>query len=234
MTLLPKNTEVDIQSILIHQTDHWLAVNKPAGISVERQPGVSDTLEDLLYNYLSQRVKKPFVGIVHRLDRPTSGVLLVALKKSALSLLNEQFRMSAPSKIYHALTNAPAPAPQGVLRHFLKKDLISKKAIAFTQVVPESKEATLSYKILELASSRYHLWEIQLLSGKFHQIRAQLAEIGCPVVGDVLYGGIAIPRPHTIGLHAASLSFIDPISKQQVLLKAPYPDHIPWSDLQRG
>lgn len=231
MILSPNNPEVDIQSIIIQQTENWLAVNKPAGISVERQPGVSDTLEDLLYAYLQQRVKKPFVGIVHRLDRPTSGVLLVALKKNALSLLNEQFRASAPTKLYHALTTTPPPIPEGTLRHWLKKDLMGKKALVYTHAVPESKEATLTYRVLDSGHASYTLLEIQLLSGKFHQIRAQLAEIGCPLVGDVLYGGIAINRPYTIGLHAASLTFTDPMSSQLVALKAPYPNHVPWSAL---
>ncbi len=221
---------MDIRPFILIETKTWLAVNKPAGISVERQLGASDTLEDLVLHYLSQKEPHPFLGIVHRLDRLTSGVLLFAKKKNSLRLLNHQFSTGRTMKIYLALTLNPPKEKQGTLRHWLHKDQAGKKAIIFHTPTKEAKEVTLKYKI-RTTTPCCTLWEIQLLSGKFHQIRAQLAASGCPIIGDVLYGGTPDPKANGIALHAWKLSFNDPETNLPVHLEAPIPTSTPWATL---
>lgn len=221
---------MDIRPFILVETKTWLAVNKPAGISVERQLGASDTLEDLVLHYLSQKESRPFLGIVHRLDRLTSGVLLLAKKKNSLRELNLQFSSGRTTKIYLALTlNAPNEK-QGTLRHWLQKDQTGKKAIIVHAPTKEAKEVTLKYKI-RTTTPHGTLWEIQLLSGKFHQIRAQLAASGFPIIGDALYGGTTDPKASGIALHAWKLSFNDPETGVPVHLEAPIPLGSPWTTL---
>lgn len=207
---------------IVQETSGWIAVNKPPGISVECQPGVKYTLEDLALSYLSSTARKPSIGIVHRLDRPTSGLVLLAKKKSVLLEFHALFRGAKIRKTYLAVSNVAPELKKGILEHWLVKDTLQKKAIVTTQQHPDAALARLKYRIL--AQKNHHfLWEIQLLSGKYHQIRAQLSSIGCPIVGDTLYGGISLPMVNTIALHARNLVFPDPISGNQLALEASLP-----------
>ncbi len=207
---------------IVQETSDWIAVNKPPGISVECQPGVKDTLEDLALSYLSTTARKPSVGIIHRLDRPTSGLVLLAKKKSVLLEFNALFRGAKIRKTYLAVSNAAPELKKGILEHWLVKDTLQKKAIVVTQQNPGAALARLKYRIL--AQKNHHfLWEIQLLSGKYHQIRAQLSAIGCPIVGDTLYGGISIPTANTIALHARKLVFPDSLTGNQIALESALP-----------
>lgn len=212
--------------IVLAETKSWLALLKPAGISVERQPGAIDTLEDQVFQYLGRQSPHPFVGIVHRLDRPTSGIVLIAKKKSSLSRLNTQFSEGKVQKTYLACTRYAPEPPQGILRHWLEKNLLEKKAIVHTHPAKLSQEAVLDYTVLQRLPNGC-LWEVHPRTGRFHQIRAQLAAVGCPILGDILYGGEPCV-PNAIALHAWKITFQDPDTGAPVHLQAAPPDNDSW------
>ncbi len=213
-----------LQDILLAETVSWFAVDKPSGISVECQPGASDTLEDLALHYGGG---KKGIWIVHRLDRPTSGVVLMAKKKGALTKIQEQFRNGQVQKIYLARTQHKPDQEQGVLRHWLVKDQKAKTASALSYPEAHAQEALLRYQVDTFRESGW-LWRIELLSGRFHQIRAQLSAVGCPILGDELYGGLPLPGFSGIALHAQELHFRDPDTGALVTIKAPLPETSAW------
>lgn len=206
---------------VLYESTWLLVVNKPAGMVVEKSPHYP-SVESWAKNYVAQHTQKPFVGIIHRLDRPVSGVLLLAKKKAALKDLNEQFRLRTIQKIYLTLVEKEPPTPSATLTHWLKKDVIYKKALIYKYAVNQSEECSLTYHIKEKIES-YFLLEIQLHTGKFHQIRAQLAAVGCPIVGDKKYDAISPYKEDAIALHASRLTFVDPLTQQSVTIEAPAP-----------
>jgi 23S rRNA pseudouridine1911/1915/1917 synthase len=214
---------------IIRETQGWLAVNKPPGLSVECQPGATDTMEDLVFTYLSSTTRKPFVGIVHRLDRPTSGIVLFAKKKSVLQEMHSLFRSAKIRKTYLAVSIGTPNLKKGMLEHLLVRDTVQKKALVVATPCPGASLARLQYRILTVKNNNA-LWEIRLLTGKYHQIRAQLGAIGCPVAGDVRYGASALPEAEAIALHAQRLVFPDPVSGSVILLEAPLPKIKIWND----
>ncbi|MBK6947301.1 MAG: RluA family pseudouridine synthase [Haliscomenobacter sp.] len=163
---------------------------------------------------------------MHRLDRPTSGVVLMAKKKGALTNIQEQFRNGKVQKIYLARTQHKPDQDQGALRHWLVKDQKAKTARALSHPETSAQEALLRYHIVSCQESGW-LWRIELLSGRFHQIRAQLSAIGCPVIGDTLYGGLSLPGYPGIALHALELHFYDPNTGEPVTVRAPQPESPP-------
>lgn len=192
------------------ETPQWLVVNKPGGLLVERSLYDFPSVEVEVENYLKAQSMRPFVGIVHRLDRAVSGVLLVAKKKQALKLLNEQFRDRKVKKRYWALVENAPPQAQGLLSGWLLKDQLQKKAFIFEQQRTGTLACSLEYKSLGQKSGLTWL-EIDLHTGKFHQIRAQLAAIHCPIAGDEKYGATSSSYARdAIALHARSLGFFDP------------------------
>lgn len=208
---------------IIAEGDRWVAINKPGGIGVEKH-FEHDTVEKRALEQFKRpgATKLPFVGIVHRLDRPVSGVLLLAQNKSTLVALNELFAERKMTKVYHALVSSPPPAKEGRLRHFLLKDKFGRKAIAANRPLPGAKEAILEYKLLEEINGRY-LLEVRPESGKFHQIRVQLAQMGCPIIGDGVYGSMFPFFADCIALHAKALSFVPPGASVSLTVEAPYP-----------
>lgn len=206
---------------ILYESKWLLAVNKPANLLVEHSPHFP-SVEDWAQHHISRQEKKPFIGIIHRLDRAVSGVLLLAKRKAALKDLNEQFRERQVQKIYLALVEKAPPNQQGTLTNWLRKDQAAKKAIVFDKPVEEAVKCSLDYRLAGKNASGFIL-EIQLHTGKFHQIRAQLATIGCPILGDVKYGATLPYRAGLIALHAWKLSFKDPLTGDQVLLEAPIP-----------
>lgn len=199
---------------ILFEDYYLLAVNKPAGLSSEsgkeRHPSAEQ--EALMYftrqlqeRSASKRLKAtPYLRAVHRLDRAASGVLLFAKTKTALSNLMEQFEKGTVQKVYHAVTEVRPPAETGTLSHWLKKDPEGRKAIITEKEQRGSQFCKLEYKVLE-TKGKNTLLEIRPQSGRFHQIRAQLAFIGCPIAGDVLYGGKPW-RENEIKLHAVRLT----------------------------
>lgn len=216
---------------VLAETRHWLAINKIAGLNVEQLWDYPSVEADVRQYLQEQGIRKPYVGIVHRLDRPVSGVLLVAKKKSSLKKLNEQFRDRKVHKLYHAVVEGAVADPQGTLTHHLVKDQKNKRAWAFPKPQKGSIEASLDYKVLQIQESTSYL-EIRPLSGKFHQIRVQLAASGHPIVGDEKYGSTRPYLPNAIQLHASCLGFFDPVSAEPIHVEAPLPDHPGWMDLQ--
>lgn len=206
---------------ILYESAWLLAVNKPAGLLVEQSPHYP-SVESWAENYVAQQTRKPFIGIVHRLDRPVSGVLLLAKRKAALKDLNEQFRQRTIQKTYLALVEKEPPAPSGKLLHWLKKDVKNKKAIIYNHLVNQSDECLLGYNF-QYKIGNYYLLKIELHTGKFHQIRAQLAAIGCPIVGDEKYGATNAYQKDAIALHANVLRFKDPLSGDPLTIEAPAP-----------
>lgn len=204
-----------------------MVINKPASIATEQHFNYDTVEARAQVQWKRPRSLKPaYVGIVHRLDRPVSGALLLAKNKSTLRLLNEAFAAKAVQKTYWAVTERPLPAEAGELRHYIARDRMGKKAIAATRPIPGAKEARLRYRLRFTKNGRYH-WEITPVTGRFHQIRVQLATAGAPIVGDATYGSPLPLSPDCIALHAQSLGFSDPHSKKPVEVSAPLPDYWP-------
>ena len=208
-----------MELIVVFENDQIIVVDKPAGIQVEHFSG-QVSLEDMVWEYLEKKIKKPFVGIVHRLDKPVSGLVILAKKKSALKKLNEQFRERKIEKGYFAITNSKPVEEQGKLEHYLKRSADKRSAVLTSKKDSKGIFCALEYQMIE-EKDAFYLLEVKPLTGRFHQIRVQLAAIGCPIIGDVVYGGKEIKNMVGIGLRAISLGFYDPLSGQKIELKAP-------------
>lgn len=220
---------------VLAESKHWIVVDKPAGLNVEQlwdYPSVEQEVRD----YLTEAGRKPpYVGIVHRLDRPVSGVLLLAKKKSSLKILNEQFAQRSVKKIYWAITERTPEVEIGTLIHYLAKDQKNKRALAYAKIAKGRIRAELEYqKLAQVTRSEkgvekiYSKLEIRPITGKFHQIRIQLATVGCPIVGDVKYGAEAGEDPFEIALHARTLTFQDPHTGEEVRVTAQPPAMKIW------
>lgn len=212
--------------LVLYEDNHLLAMNKPPGLSTQESPGGSGSLEETAREYVREAKAKPgnvYLHAVHRLDRGASGVVLFSTTSKALARLNTAQRARAMTKIYHAVVDRDPPAAEGKLTHHLKHG--SHRADVVLPDAPGAREATLTYRLL--ASERgLHLLEVTLLTGRYHQIRAQLAEAGMPIVGDEKYGGT--PRTGDgFALHHARLEFEHPVRHVRVRIEAPYPDDFP-------
>lgn len=215
---------------VLAETPQWLAINKPAGLLVEHSQWGYPSVEDEVMAYLAEQTRKPFVGIVHRLDRAVSGALLLAKKKQTLKDLNEQFRQHTVKKQYWALVEKAPEEAAATLSGWLWKDQQNKKAILYDHQVSGALACSLAYRTLQVSAAGAWL-EIDLHTGKFHQIRVQLAAIGCPIVGDEKYGASKEYLPDAIALHACRLVFTDPITHEKVIITAPKPVHDLWQAL---
>lgn len=215
---------------VIAEGNRWVAVNKPAGIGVEKHFDY-DTVERRALRQFQRpgASKQPYVGIVHRLDRPVSGVLLLARNKSTLVSLQRLFTDRLMAKGYLALVNHPPPAKSGRLRDFLLRDRYGKKAIAARRPLPGAKEGVLDYRVLGGRDDQY-LLEVKPQTGKFHQIRVQLAQCGCPIIGDGAYGSLVPLEGNQIALHAHQLRFIPPAGHKPIMVTASLPSIFPdWA-----
>lgn len=223
---------LDVSQILFEDY-YLLAINKPAGLSSEHGSGSHPSAERDALAYFtvqlnekstSQRPKStPFLRAAHRLDRPTSGVLVFAKTKTALANLMSQFEQREAQKTYLAIVQNPPAQESAALVHWLKKDPTGKKSLVFNRENRGLQKAELLYATRE-TSWKGALLELHPLTGRFHQIRAQLAHIGSPVFGDELYGSRAW-KEHQIKLHAAKLAFHHPKTGEPMLLEAPLPEH---------
>ncbi|MEO0790317.1 MAG: RNA pseudouridine synthase [Bacteroidota bacterium] len=222
---------------IIGQGHRWSLINKPAGIAVERYK-TTDTVElRALRQFRRNRAtKEPYIGIVHRLDKPTSGCLLLTHNKSTLVDFQKQWEERTVRKHYWALVGIPPSQESGRLIHYIHRDRTGRKAIASSRPIRNAKQAELSYKILQ-SEQDFTLLELELFTGRFHQVRAQLSAIGCPIIGDSLYGEKSLFMENIIALHARSLSFEahieDPATggrKERLDFKAPVPAYWPIND----
>lgn len=188
-------------------------------------------LSEVVKEYIAQKYEKPgavFLGVVHRLDRPTSGIVVFARTSKALTRLNKMFAERETEKTYWAIVKNPPPQGEGTLIHFLKKNSKQNKSYAYPKEVPESKKAILHYKILRKLDN-YSLLEIDLETGRHHQIRAQLSFIGCSIKGDLKYGFDRSNPDGSIHLHSKKLSFVHPVQKTEITIIAPTPEDPLWN-----
>lgn len=214
---------------ILAETAQYLVVNKPAGLLSEKSSFENLTLEGLVEEYLQspKHSKAPFVGVVHRLDRVTSGAMVFAKNKSSLKALNQQVSERKIKKTYLAIVEQEPPQKTATLQHHLVKKQKEKVSEIYTQAQKDSIECSLSYRYVQ-AGKLGHLLEIDLHTGRFHQIRAQLAFIGCPIFGDEKYGATQKYLPLSIGLHAWKLEFCDIATKEQLIFVAKPPSNNYW------
>ena len=216
---------------ILYEDNHIIAVYKRSSDLAQGDKTGDISLDIEIKKYLAEKFKKPgevFLGVVHRLDRPVSGVILFARTSKALERLNEMFRTKQVKKTYLAIVKERPPEDEDTITHFLKKNETQNKSYVYDSEVKGSKEASLTYR-LKGRSERYYLLEIELHSGRHHQIRAQLAKIGCPIKGDLKYGFPRSNEDGGISLLARRLEFIHPVKKELVTITAHFPESDIWS-----
>ena len=209
----------------ISEDNHIIVVAKQAGEIVQADKTGDRTLADDVKDYIKERYAKPgavFLGIPHRLDRPVSGLCVLARTSKALARLNEMFRTGMVRKTYWAIVKDLPPEPEGTLTHWLVRNEKQNKSFAYDHERPGAKRAVLDYRLIG-HSQRYHLLEVQLHTGRHHQIRCQLARMGCPIVGDLKYGAPRSNPDGSICLHARRVAFEHPVSHQPIDVEAPLP-----------
>jgi 23S rRNA pseudouridine1911/1915/1917 synthase len=215
---------------ILYEDNHLIAVYKRSSDLSQGDKTGDISLDTEVKKYIANKYNKPgevYLGVVHRLDRPVSGVILFARTSKALLRLNEMFKTRAVKKTYLAIVKERPPEDEGAILHFLKKNETQNKSYVFDNEVKGSKEASLTYR-LKGRSDRYYLLEIELHSGRHHQIRAQLAYIGCPIKGDLKYGYPRSNEDGGISLFARSLEFIHPVKKEPVSIIAHFPEGDIW------
>ena len=210
---------------VVYEDNHLIIINKSASEIVQGDKTGDTPLSETVKQYLKEKYNKPgevFLGVTHRLDRPVSGVVIFAKTSKALTRLNEMFRNQEVKKTYWAIVKDRPAETEGRLEHYLVRNEKQNKSVAHTKMVPNAKKASLSYKLIS-HSDNYFLLEVQLETGRHHQIRCQLAKMGCPIKGDLKYG---FPRSNPnggISLHARYVEFVHPVSKQLIQITAPCP-----------
>jgi 23S rRNA pseudouridine1911/1915/1917 synthase len=216
---------------ILFEDNHIIAVYKRSSDLAQGDKTGDAPLDVEIKQYLAEKYKKTgevFLGVVHRLDRPVSGVMLYARTSKALTRLNEMFRTKQVKKTYLAIVKERPPEEEATLTHFLKKNEVQNKSYVYDTEVKGSKEASLTYKLIG-RSEKYYLLEVELHSGRHHQIRAQLAKIGCPVKGDLKYGFPRSNEDGGISLFARRIEFIHPVKKEPVTILAHFPEGDIWS-----
>lgn len=223
----PNNLEV------IYEDNHLIAINKKAGDIVQGDKTGDEPLSEVVKKYIAQKYNKPgavFLGVVHRLDRPTTGIVIFARTSKALSRLNKAFAEKQTHKTYWAMVSPNPDRKTAVLQHYLKRNSKQNKSYAHDKPVPESKKASLEYRTI-LKLENYTLIEIDLHTGRHHQIRAQLNKIGCAIKGDLKYGAKRSNQNGGIHLHARKLELIHPVKKEPLILTAPVPNDPLWNSV---
>lgn len=216
---------------ILYEDNHIIAVYKRSSDLAQGDKTGDVSLDTEVKKYLAEKYKKPgevFLGVVHRLDRPVSGVLLYARTSKALERLNEMFRDKQVKKTYLAIVKERPPEDEATITHFLKKNETQNKSYVYDTEVKGSKSASLTYRI-KGRSERYYMLEIELHTGRHHQIRAQLSKIGCPIKGDLKYGFQRSNEDGSISLFARSVEFIHPVKKEPVTILAHFPEGDIWS-----
>jgi len=218
---------------VIYEDNHLIVVNKPAGLLVQGDKTEDATVGDWIKKYIKDRYKKPgdvFLGTVHRLDRPVSGAVIFARTSKSLSRMNELFLDNLISKKYWAIVASKPPSEHGMITDDIARDEernISKALEAPSRRNPDAKFAETAYELIGIIDGRF-LLEVTPKTGRPHQIRVQLASIGCPIVGDLKYGFPTALQDASIALHCHSLTFIHPVKKMLVTIKAETPDKHWW------
>ena len=215
---------------IIHEDNHIIVINKRVGDIVQGDKTGDKPLSEVVKEYIKEKYNKPgevFLGVVHRLDRPTTGIIVFAKTSKALTRLNESFKNRETQKTYWAVVKNFPPKEKDTLIHFLKRNPKNNTSKAHTKEVPESKKASLDYSVIKKLDNYYAL-EINLHTGRHHQIRAQLTAIGCPIKGDLKYGFDRSNPDGGIHLHARKLVLIHPVTKENLIFVAPVPNEVIW------
>ena len=215
---------------VIYEDNHIIIVSKESGEIVQGDKTGDTPLSETVKQYIKEAYAKPgnvFLGVVHRLDRPVSGLVLFARTSKALPRLNKMFAEGDIHKTYWAIVANTPPQPEGTLVHWLVRNEKQNKSYAYDHEVPNSKRAELDYKVIR-KSDRYCLIEVVLKTGRHHQIRCQLAKMGCPIKGDLKYGAKRSNADGSICLHSRRMEFVHPISKKEIVVEAPVPNDNLW------
>ena len=215
---------------VIYEDNHIIIVNKQSGEIVQGDKTGDRPLSDIVKDYIKEKYAKPgavFLGVVHRLDRPVSGLVVFARTSKALSRLNKMFAEGEVQKTYWAIVKNAPSQPEATLTHWLVRNEKQNKSYAYTSEKPHSKKTMLKYKVIG-HSDHYTLLEIQLMTGRHHQIRCQLAAMGCPIKGDLKYGAPRSNPDGSISLMSRRVEFIHPVSKELIVAEAPLPDDPLW------
>lgn len=216
---------------VLYEDNHLIAVNKSAGILVQGDQSGDLPLSEMVKEYIGKKYNKPgavFCGVIHRIDRPVSGLVLMARTSKGLSRMNEQFQKRRIRKVYFALTNKKPENEEGTLVHWITKEAQKNKAHAHESDKKGGQRAELHYTILG-RNGDFYLWQIELKTGRPHQIRVQLAKINCPIKGDLKYGAPRKNHDSSIHLHSKALIFEHPVKKEKMILEAPLPKESTWS-----
>ena len=215
---------------VIYEDNHIIIVSKSSGEIVQGDKTGDEPLGESVKRYIKEAYAKPgnvFLGVVHRLDRPVSGLVMFARTSKALPRLNKMFAGSDVHKTYWAIVKDMPPKPEGTLIHWLVRNEKQNKSYAYDKEVPNSKRAELDYKVIA-KSDNYYLLEVNLKTGRHHQIRCQLAKMGCPIKGDLKYGAKRSNPDGSICLHSRRMEFIHPVSQKQITVEAPVPNDPLW------
>ena len=216
---------------ILHEDNHIIIVNKRVGDIVQGDKTGDKPLSEVVKEYIKDKYNKPgevFLGVVHRLDRPTTGIVIFARTSKALTRMNELFSNRETQKTYWAIVKKKPLKTESKLVHYLKRNEKNNTSKAHLKEVPESKIASLEYKIIKELNNYFAL-EINLHTGRHHQIRAQLQAIGCPIKGDLKYGFDRSNPDGGIHLHARKLVFVHPVTKEIIEINAPVPNDVIWN-----
>ena len=219
---------------VVYEDNHIIVVNKTASEIVQADKTGDTPLSETVKQYLKEKYQKPgnvFLGVTHRLDRPVSGLVIFAKTSKALTRLNEMFRAGEVKKTYWAVVKNAPKESEGELVHFLVRNEKQNKSYAYDKEVPNSKKAVLDYRLIG-RSENYYLLEVDLKTGRHHQIRCQLAKMECPIKGDLKYGSPRSNPDGSICLHARRVRFVHPVSKELIELKAPLPEGNLWKGFE--
>ncbi len=215
---------------IVYEDNHIIIVAKASGEIVQGDKTGDEPLSEMVKQYIKEKYQKPgavFLGVVHRLDRPVSGLVVFARTSKALTRLNNMFRDGEVHKTYWAIVQQPPQQEEGQLEHWLVRNEKQNKSYAYNHEVPHSKKAVLRYRLIG-TSERYYLLEVQLMTGRHHQIRCQLAAMGCPIRGDLKYGARRSNPDGSISLLAHRVSFVHPVSKDLLEVESPLPSDTLW------
>lgn len=219
---------------VVYEDNHLIIVNKTASEIVQGDKTGDTPLSETVKQYIKEKYAKPgnvFLGVVHRLDRPVSGLVVFAKTSKALARLNEMFRNSEVKKTYWAIVKQRPPQDEGELVNYLVRNEKQNKSYAYDKEVKNSKKAVLHYRLI-VHSQNYFLLEVDLKTGRHHQIRCQLAKMGCPIKGDLKYGFARSNPDGSICLHAHRVKFVHPVSKELIDVTAPLPPGNLWNGFE--
>ena len=220
---------------VLYEDNHIIVINKAAGEIVQGDKTGDKSLCDTMKLYIKEKYAKPgnvFIGLPHRLDRPVSGIVVFAKTSKALERLNRMFSEGSVKKIYWAMTKEKPQQPEADIDSWILRNEKMNKSFSYPKEVKGAKRALLHYKQID-ASQNYNLIEVELKTGRHHQIRCQLASIGCPIKGDLKYGAKRSNPDGSISLHARYIEFIHPVSKEHITITAPLPDDKLWQSFEK-